>query len=91
MYFLYGVIESIGHLSDDQKRLHLLQERRPSTATTVSNESSPHSQTGHTSQDNDNEPNSSQISNRHIETNGKSIEESVEELKQNSPQIQVMS
>ncbi|CAG2110549.1 unnamed protein product, partial [Medioppia subpectinata] len=32
MYFLYGIIESIGHLSDSQKRLYLREEdgRRPS-------------------------------------------------------------
>ena len=36
MYFLYGVIESIGHLSEDEKKKHLRKERTTSTSSTLS-------------------------------------------------------
>ena len=36
MYFLYGVIESIGHLSEDEKRIRMRAERTSSTTSTIS-------------------------------------------------------
>ncbi len=36
MYFLYGIVESIGYLSDDEKRRYLNQERSRSSSQTPS-------------------------------------------------------